>query len=60
MRYQVEVDGEVVAVFSKVTWAKTFGDEFAVGKIGDGFMYGILVVDGYTDTVVSEWTREFV
>ena len=57
MRYQVEIDNEVVAVFRFVTWAEKWADEYAT-SVTDSYGNSpvtIVIVDGYDDVVMKSW-----
>lgn len=60
MRYQVEIDNEVVAVFQYLSWAKKWAEEYANYVSLDGNLritVTIAVVDVLNDTVYQSWGK---
>lgn len=57
MRYQVEIDGEAVALFQYVSWAVKWAQEYADSATGsNGICFvPVVVVDVINDDVLKSW-----
>lgn len=56
MNYQVEVNGEAVASFRWLSWARNWADVYYVNGQGvEGLQLEVVIVDVITDDVLETW-----